>query len=87
MERVFTIKGEVISIDKWCNENITEDTELISALRQCISDNPELERFKPQVRSAIRNWQEDRRLLGDVEIITVNSDCFDDGYCTEDYGD
>ena len=84
MERIFKINGQVISIDKWCNNNITEDTDLVTALRQCISENPELEAFKPQVRACIRNWQEDKRLLGDVEIVKVDMDsCNDESCCDE----
>ena len=77
MERIFKINGQVISIDKWCNNNITD-------LRQCISENPELEAFKPQVRACIRNWQEDKRLLGDVEIVEVDMDVFNDESCCDE---
>ena len=86
MERVFTVKGSIISIDNWCNNNIDENTELITALRACLVDHPELEIFKPQVRACIRNWQEDKRLLGDVEIVEIDIDEVNgDSYCGEEY--
>lgn len=62
MERIFRINNEVISIDKWCEEHIDSETELVVALRACICEYPELEKFKPQVRASIRNWREDKRL-------------------------
>lgn len=86
MERVFRVNGEIISIDKWCDNNIDENTDLITALRSCIAENPVLEKFKPQVRACIRNWQEDKRLLGDTEVIEVDVDEINkDSYCGEEY--
>lgn len=86
MERVFTVNGSVISIDNWCNNNIDENTELITALRACLVDHPELEIFKSQVRACIRNWQEDKRLIGDVKIVEIDIDKVNgDNYCEEEY--
>lgn len=86
MERTFRINGHVISIDEWCNNSINEDTDLITALHACLIDYPELEVFKPQVRACIRNWQEDKRMYGDVEIVELNVDEINsDSYCGEEY--
>lgn len=61
MDRVFKINGNIINIDNWCENNITEETDLIEALNKCINCYPELEAFKAQVRSNIRYWKNDKK--------------------------